>query len=185
MSRSRTCDVCGEALIVKPHGGRPARYCSSACRQRALRRRAASNVTAAVATAGGSVLPPGLDSFVGRQHELSCLRALLRTSRLLTLTGAGGVGKTRLALEFARGLPKRFARVDLVELASLQDSALLTQTLAAALGVGEGAGRTGVDVLVRAIGGASRVLILDNCEHLAEPCARLAAILLGRCPRLR
>ncbi|MEV0976526.1 LuxR C-terminal-related transcriptional regulator [Streptomyces sp. NPDC049915] len=185
MSRSRTCDVCGEALIVKPQGGRPARYCSSACRQRALRRRAASNVTPAVATAGGSVLSPALDSFVGRQHELSCLRALLRSSRLLTLTGAGGVGKTRLALEFARGLPKRFARVDLVELASLQDGALLTQTLAAALGVGERAGRTGVDVLVRAIGGASRVLILDNCEHLAEPCARLAAILLTRCPRLR
>ncbi|MEU8032686.1 LuxR C-terminal-related transcriptional regulator [Streptomyces sp. NPDC049099] len=95
------------------------------------------------------------------------------------------MGKTRLVLEFAKGLPKRFTRVDLVELAPLQDSALLTQTLAAALGVGERAGRTGTDVLVRAIGGASRVLILDNCEHLAEPCARLAAALLGRCPGLR
>ncbi|MFE2687129.1 ATP-binding protein [Streptomyces mirabilis] len=185
MSRSRTCDVCGATLIVRPHGGRPARYCSSACRQRALRRRAASRVTPAVSTAGGSVLAPALDSFVGRQHELSGLRALLRSSRLLTLTGAGGVGKTRLALEFAKGLPKRFARVDLVELASLQDSALAAQSLAAALGVGERAGRTGVDVLVRAIGDASRVLILDNCEHLAEPCARLVATLLGRCPRLR
>ncbi|MEU5532206.1 LuxR C-terminal-related transcriptional regulator [Streptomyces sp. NPDC020362] len=185
MSRSRTCEVCGAALIVRPHGGRPARYCSNACRQRALRRRAASGVTPAVSTAGGSVLPPALDSFVGRQHELSGLRTLLRSSRLLTLTGAGGVGKTRLALEFAKGLPKRFARVDLVELASLQDGALLTQSLAAALGVGERAGRAGVDVLVRAIGDASRVLILDNCEHLAEPCARLAATLLGRCPRLR
>ncbi|MGW3206407.1 ATP-binding protein [Streptomyces sp. NPDC001135] len=183
MSRSRTCDVCGAALIVRPHGGRPARYCSSACRQRALRRRAASGAT--VATAGGSFLPPALDSFVGRQHELSGLRTLLRTSRLLTLTGAGGVGKTRLALEFAKRLPKRFARVDLVELASLQDGALLTQSLAAALGVGERAGRTGVDALVRAIGDAPRVLILDNCEHLAEPCARLAQTLLGRCPRLR
>ncbi|MFD9657360.1 ATP-binding protein [Streptomyces mirabilis] len=185
MSRSRTCDVCGAALTVRPHGGRPARYCSSACRQRALRRRAASGVTPAVSTAGGSVLPPALDSFVGRQHELSGLRTLLRSTRLLTLTGAGGVGKTRLVLEFAKGLPKRFARVDLVELASLQDGALLTQSLAAALGVGERAGRTGVDVLVRAIGDASRVLILDNCEHLAVPCARLAAALLGRCPRLR
>ncbi|MCX4438539.1 AAA family ATPase, partial [Streptomyces mirabilis] len=185
MSRSRTCDVCGATLIVSPHGGRPARYCSSACRQLAFRRRAASGVTPAVSTAGGSVLPPALDSFVGRRHELSGLRTLLRSSRLLTLTGAGGVGKTRLALEFAKGLPKRFARVDLVELASLQDSTLVTQSLAAALGVGERAGRTGVDVLVRAIGDASRVLILDNCEHLAEPCARLAATLLGRCPRLR
>ncbi|AOR30576.1 hypothetical protein BFF78_05505 [Streptomyces fodineus] len=181
MSRSRTCDVCGAALTVRPHGGRPARYCSSACRQRALRRRAAS----AVPAAGGSVLPPALDSFVGRQRELSGLRTLLKSSRLLTVTGAGGVGKTRLALEFAKGLPKRFTRVDLVELASLQDGAPLTQSLAAALGVGERAGRTGIDVLVRAIGDASQVLILDNCEHLAEPCARLAATLLGRCPRLR
>ncbi|MFF9086130.1 ATP-binding protein [Streptomyces sp. NPDC014991] len=185
MSRSRACDVCGATLIVRPHGGRPARYCSSACRQRALRRRAAPGVTPAVSTAGGSVLPSALDSFVGRRRELSGLRTLLRTSRLLTLTGAGGVGKTRLALEFARGLPRRFARVDLVELASLQDGALATQSLAAALGVGERAGRTGIDVLVQAIGDASRVLILDNCEHLAEPCARLAATLLGRCPCLR
>ncbi|MFF7352067.1 MULTISPECIES: ATP-binding protein [Streptomyces] len=185
MGRSRTCELCGAALIVRPHGGRPARYCSSACRQRALRRRAAAGVAPAVPTAGGSVLPSALDSFVGRQRELSDLRPLLRSTRLLTLTGAGGVGKTRLALEFAKGLPKRFARADLVELASLQDGALLTQTLAAALGVGERAGRTGVDVLVRAIGDTSRVLILDNCEHLAEPCARLAATLLVRCPRLR
>ncbi|MEW2155427.1 LuxR C-terminal-related transcriptional regulator [Streptomyces sp. NPDC007189] len=185
MSRSRTCEVCGATLTARPHGGRPARYCSSACRQRALRRRAASGVTPAVSTAGGSVLPSALDSFVGRQRELSGLRTLLRSSRLLTLTGAGGAGKTRLALEFAKELPRRFTRVDLVELASLQDGALVTQSLAAALGVGERAGRTGVDVLVRAIGDASRVLILDNCEHLAEPCARLAETLLGRCPRLR
>lgn len=185
MTRSPTCAVCGTALTVSPHGGRPARYCSSACRQRALRRRAASGATPVVSTAGGSALPQALDSFVGRRHELSGLSTLLRSSRLLTLTGAGGVGKTRLALEFAKGLPKRFARVDLVELASLQDGALLPQSLATALGVGERAGRTGVDMLVRAIGDASRVLILDNCEHLAEPCARLAATLLGRCPRLR
>ncbi|MFI2758851.1 ATP-binding protein [Streptomyces echinatus] len=185
MSRSRTCDVCGAALIVRPHGGRPARYCSGACRQRALRRRAASGATPPAPTAGGSVLPPALDTFVGRRQELSNLRTLLRSSRLLTLTGAGGVGKTRLALEFAKASPKRFARVDLVELASLQDGAPLTQSLAAALGVRERAGRTGVDALVRALGDAPRLLILDNCEHLAEPCARLAATLLGRCPRLR
>ncbi|MEV6833061.1 LuxR C-terminal-related transcriptional regulator [Streptomyces sp. NPDC051133] len=185
MSRSRTCEMCGTALIVRPHGGRPARYCSGACRQRALRRRAASGAPPAVSAAGAGVLPPALDSFVGRQQELSGLRTLLRSSRLLTLTGAGGVGKTRLALEFAKALPKRFARVDLVELDSLQDGALLTQSLAAALGAGERAGRTGVDTLVRAIGDAPRVLVLDNCEHLAEPCARLVAALLGRCPRLR
>ncbi|MEV5149837.1 LuxR C-terminal-related transcriptional regulator [Streptomyces sp. NPDC052727] len=199
MSRSRTCEMCGAALIVRPHGGRPARYCSNACRQRALRQRLAGrdarrtqlqetsggSPAAPPATATAAPLPLALDSFVGRQQELSRLRTLLRTSRLLTLTGAGGVGKTRLALEFTRGLPNRSAHVDLVELDSLQDGTLLTQSVAAALGVGERAGRTGVDVLVRAIGDASRLLILDNCEHLAEPCARLVAALLGGCPRLR
>ncbi|MGW1987580.1 ATP-binding protein [Streptomyces collinus] len=122
---------------------------------------------------------------MGRRQELSGLRALLRSTRLLTLTGAGGVGKTRLALEFARNMSSRYARLDLVELDALRDGATLTQFVAAALGVGERAGRTGVDVLVRAIGDASRLLILDNCEHLAEPCARLVVTLLGRCPRLR
>ncbi|MFF2132070.1 ATP-binding protein [Streptomyces olivochromogenes] len=104
---------------------------------------------------------------------------------MLTLTGAGGVGKTRLALEFAKGLPGRYTRVDLIELDSLHDDAPLAQSVATALGVGERAGRSGTDALVRAIGNTSRLVILDNCEHLAEPCAQLAATLLSHCPRLR
>ncbi|WP_094220119.1 ATP-binding protein [Streptomyces diastatochromogenes] len=192
MTRSRACEVCGAALITRPHGGRPARYCSNACRQRALRRRLAAQRAAPAAppatsatTAHDRVPLSALDSFVGRRQELSRLRALLRSTRLLTLTGAGGVGKTRLALEFARALPNRFARVDLVELDSLRDCTVPAQSVATALGVGERAGRTGVDGLVRAIGDTSRLLVLDNCEHVAEPCARLVATLLGRCPRLR
>ncbi|MFG2948306.1 ATP-binding protein [Streptomyces adustus] len=121
---------------------------------------------------------------MGRRQELTRLRALLRTSRLLTLTGAGGVGKTRLALEFAKALPAR-QRADLVRLDALHDDALLAQCVAAALGVGERAGHSGTDVLVRAIGGTRRLLIMDNCEHLAQSCARLAATLLSRCPGLR
>ncbi|WP_229870630.1 ATP-binding protein [Streptomyces phaeofaciens] len=122
---------------------------------------------------------------MGRRQELAQLRTLLRTSRLLTLTGAGGVGKTRLALEFAKGLPERHARVDLVALDSLRDSAPLARSVATALGLGERAGQSGTDVLVRAIGGSRRLLIMDNCEHLAESCARLATTLLSRCPGLR
>ncbi|MEU6772418.1 LuxR C-terminal-related transcriptional regulator [Streptomyces sp. NPDC046759] len=122
---------------------------------------------------------------MGRRAELSRLRTLLRTSRLLTLTGAGGVGKTRLALEFAMGLAGRHGRVDLVELDALHDGAALAQSVAAALAVGERAGQSGAGVLVHAIGDARRLLILDNCEHLAEPCAGLIATLLRGCPRLR
>ncbi|KOV92821.1 ATP-binding protein [Streptomyces sp. NRRL B-3648] len=186
-----TCESCGAPLPGRPRRGRPARYCSGACRQREFRRRSALRArTAASPPAPGAApsaggLPRSLDSFVGRRAELSLLRALSRTSRLVTLTGTGGVGKTRLALEFARGLPARHGRVDLVELDALPDGAALARSVAAALAIGERAGRSGVDVLVDAIGDARRLLVLDNCEHLAEPCARLIAALLSRCPRLR
>ncbi|MFF4229894.1 ATP-binding protein [Streptomyces sp. NPDC001820] len=196
MSPSRTCETCGRELSGrgrrpggKPaQGGRPARYCSDACRQRAFRRRSARQHGAATPAtpAPGRDLPRALDSFVGRGPELSRLRALSRTSRLLTLTGPGGVGKTRLALEFAAGLRGAGdGRVRLVELDSLHDGRRLAQSVAAALGVGERGGRTGVEVLAHALGDRSTLLILDNCEHLAEACAQLAAALLNRCPRLR
>nr|WP_107486920.1 AAA family ATPase [Streptomyces sp. TLI_235] len=121
MTRHRTCESCGAALAAAPRGGRPARYCSNACRQRAFRRhsthRAAGKERPIAPDASpphpGRGLPRALDSFVGRRQELSRLRTLLRTSRLLTLTGAAGVGKTRLALEFAKGLPERQGQVDL------------------------------------------------------------------------
>lgn len=193
MTGHQTCELCGAALTAGPHGGRPALYCSNACRQRAFRQRSTHKGSGRQRQTTPTVSPPdlgrglplALDSFVGRRQELSNLRALLRTSRLLTLTGVGGVGKTRLALEFAKGVPQRHTRVDLVELDSLHDGTPLAQAVATTLGVGERAGRSGADALVRAIDGTSRLLILDNCEHLAEPCARLAATLLSRCPRLR
>ncbi|MDQ0943682.1 LuxR C-terminal-related transcriptional regulator [Streptomyces sp. V1I1] len=196
MSPSRTCETCGTELPgrgrrpeSKPEqGGRPARYCSDACRQRAFRRRSARQHGTATAAAPfpDRDLPRALDSFVGRGRELSRLRSLLKSSRLLTLTGPGGVGKTRLALEFAAGLRGAGdGRVRLVELDSLHDGGRLAQAVAAVLGVGERGGRTGVEVLAHALGDRSTLLILDNCEHLAEACAQLAAALLSRCPRLR
>ncbi|GGO90324.1 hypothetical protein GCM10012280_35590 [Wenjunlia tyrosinilytica] len=114
------------------------------------------------------------------------LRPLLRSSRLLTLVGPGGAGKTRLALELAgtsRGGRQR--RVRMVELDSLRDGALLPQFAAAVLGAGERGHRTVMESLQRALSGDESLLILDNCEHVIEPCAELTARLLRLCPSLR
>lgn len=188
------CEVCGTQLPGRSRstkgaagqGGRPARYCSGACRQRAFRQRTAQRRTPRTDALPSNGLPASLDAFVGRERELARLRTLLRSSRLLTLTGPGGVGKTRLAVELAGGVRGgRTGRAHLVELDALRGGELLAQTVAGALGVRERSGRTGVDALVHALGTGSTLLVLDNCEHLVEPCAQLAATLLARCPRLR
>ncbi|PBC80452.1 Predicted ATPase [Streptomyces sp. KS_16] len=166
-------------------GGRPARYCSRACRQRAFRQRS-ERLAPPPAELLGRGLPPALDAFVGRERELSRLRTLLRSARLLTLTGPGGVGKTRLALELAGSVRgARTGRAHWVALDSLEDGTLLPQALAAALGVRERGGRAGVEAVVHALGTRTVLIVLDNCEHLADACARLAETLLARCPRLR
>ncbi|WP_407285132.1 ATP-binding protein [Streptomyces sp. BP-8] len=133
-----------------------------------------------------SGLPYALDSFVGRERELARLRTLLKSARLLTLAGPGGVGKTRLAVELAKGVRGgRDGRARLVELEALRDGEQLPQAVAAALGVGERGGRAGVEALVHALGTRTLLIVLDNCEHLAQACAQLAATLLARCPGLR
>ncbi len=144
-----------------------------------------------VANAPGEGLPPNnlplqLSSFVGREREISELRKLLLDNRLLTLTGPGGSGKTRLALEVAKALVEAFEDgVWLVELASLSDPDLVAQTVASALGVREQPNRTLVETLTDALGEKETLLILDNCEHLVEACARLTETLLRACPKLR
>jgi predicted ATPase len=131
-------------------------------------------------------LPAQLTSFVGRRGELAEVTGLLRDERLVTLTGSGGCGKTRLALHAAAGRAR--AQPDgvwLVELAPLADPAQVGGAIAAALSVREPGAAVDPAVLAAAIGGRAALLLLDNCEHLARRCAELAERLLLACPRLR
>ncbi len=131
-------------------------------------------------------LPAQLTSFVGREREVVELTRLLEDRRLVTLVGAPGVGKTRLALRVAEEVRARFPDgAWLVELAPLADPGLVSQAIAAALGVRESGGRPIVDVLQGALGPRRLLLVVDNCEHLVEACAELAADLLRAGPRVR
>ncbi len=133
-------------------------------------------------------LPVQLTRFIGREREKAEVSRLLTTARLLTLTGPGGCGKTRLALEVAAGLSKAQvypAGVWLVELASLLDPALLPQAVGSALDVREAPGQSFMETLTAALQSRRLLLLLDNCEHLSEACAQLADALLRACPHLR
>jgi hypothetical protein len=131
-------------------------------------------------------LPIALTSFIGRGQELAEVQRLLASTRLLTLTGAGGCGKTRLALAVAAELLDVYPNgVWLVELAALTDGALVAQAVATALGVREEAQRPLIPTLVDALRSRELLLLLDNCEHLIDPCAQLAQTLLRACPQLR
>jgi predicted ATPase len=131
-------------------------------------------------------LPTQLTSFIGREHELSEIKQLLTTTHLLTVTGPGGTGKTRLSLQLAADVLEAFSDgVWLVELAPLADPTLVTQTIASTLGVREQPGRTILDALLNYVRTKTMLLILDNCEHLIETCAHLADSLLRAAPRLK
>ena len=124
-------------------------------------------------------LPAALTSFVGRGKELRELPRLLASSRLVSLTGAGGVGKTRLAVQLARGLIEQFPHgVWLVNLAPLTRPDLLAQTIATELSVRESRERSVRDALVETLRDRKVLLVLDNCEHLIEACAALVERLL-------
>ena len=132
-----------------------------------------------------SRLPHQLTSFIGRERERE-LRGLLERARLLTLTGPGGAGKTRLALELAARHESDFEHgVHLVELAPVADPALVVEEIATALGMQLPSERDPLDLLRAQIGERCLLLVLDNCEHLVETCAMLADRLLRACPSLR
>src|SRR5438067_7043042 len=132
-------------------------------------------------------LPLQLTSFIGREGELAEAARLLEQSRLLTLLGVGGIGKTRLSLELAGQVMPQFADgVWLVELATLRDARLVPQAVASVLGVKEAAGRPVSEALLQHVKDRQLLLILDNCEHLLQGCAELARSLLqsGRAAKL-
>ncbi|HWF25246.1 MAG TPA: AAA family ATPase, partial [Solirubrobacteraceae bacterium] len=130
-------------------------------------------------------LPTPVSSFVGRGRELLDLADLLRRSRLLTLTGAPGVGKTRLALEAARALAARYVGgARLVDLAPIGDPSLLPQALASSLSVQESPGTSLMDSVVARLRRRPSLLLLDNCEHLVEASAKVVDRLLRECAEL-
>lgn len=134
---------------------------------------------------GAGNLPTALSSFVGRHHEIGAVAALLGSSRLVTLTGPGGVGKTRLAVEVAAAVAGDYPDGGwLVELASVSEPEMVTQAIASALGVRQEPGRPLAETLANRLASGELLLVLDNCEHLVAACAALVARLLGTCPRL-
>lgn len=131
-------------------------------------------------------LPIQPTSFIGREQELKDIRRLLGKTHLLTLIGAGGSGKTRLALQFAADAIDEFDKgAWFVELAPITDPALVPVAALNALDLREVAGREPLDVLSDYLGTKIIFLVLDNCEHLVEACAQLAAHLLTHCPNVQ
>jgi len=131
-------------------------------------------------------LPVQLSSFVGREREMLEIERLLGRSRALTLTGPGGAGKTRLAIEAASALMAGYvAGVWFVALAAVSEPALVIQAIADVFGVREQEGTPLDDLVIRHVGEQSMLILLDNCEHLVDRCAAIALALLSGCPNLR
>ncbi|NDV08803.1 protein kinase [Rhodococcus sp. IEGM 248] len=134
----------------------------------------------------GGNLPLELSSFVGRRHELTEAKNLLASSRLLTLVGMGGVGKTRLALRLATSIRREFADgAWLVELDEVRTPSRLIDVVAATLGVRDQTDRSLYEILLDFLSSRELLLILDNCEQVIDAVADLAAALLQHNPNLR
>jgi non-specific serine/threonine protein kinase len=131
-------------------------------------------------------LPVQLTSFVGRDREVADVKARLADARLLTLAGPGGCGKTRLALQVATDVLATYSDgVWFVDLAPLGEPALIPEGIANVLGIQNGSGQPTLDILTAYLHRRQALLILDNCEHLIDACARFAETLIRACPQLR
>jgi predicted ATPase/class 3 adenylate cyclase len=131
-------------------------------------------------------LPQQVTSFVGRERELAEVESLLGKTRLLTLVGPGGIGKTRLSLQVAANAMDAFPDgVWFVELAPLTDAQRVPQTVASVLGVKEEAGRPVIEALLKHLKDRQLLLVLDNCEHLLQACAELARQMLRAAQKLK
>jgi predicted ATPase/DNA-binding SARP family transcriptional activator/DNA-binding CsgD family transcriptional regulator len=147
---------------------------------------AASPSEESLAAGGRHNLPLARTSFIGRKRETLEVKRLLSMTRLLTLTGVGGSGKTRLALKVASDLAGAYPDgAWLVELAALSDPALVPQAVAKALRAREQPGRPLTETLEDALRARRMLLVVDNCEHLIEAVVRLVDALLDSCPKLR
>jgi len=131
-------------------------------------------------------LPTALSRFVGRETELTKIVALVRDRRLVTLTGTGGIGKTRTALEAAAAVSSEFdGGVWLIELAPVADAALVGATIASTLGVRARPEHSLLETLIAYFRHKTLLLVLDNCEHVVAEAARITEVLLRACPNLR
>lgn len=133
-----------------------------------------------------NTVPADLTTFVGRRQEVAAVRQLLTAARLVTLTGIGGVGKTRLATSVAADVRRAFPDgMCLVELSSLKDPALLPHTVADALGISEQSTRSAAEVVCGHLRERRMLLVLDNCEHLVDAAAELTGQVLRAAPHVR
>ncbi|MEX1005137.1 MAG: LuxR C-terminal-related transcriptional regulator [Acidimicrobiia bacterium] len=132
-----------------------------------------------------SAMPVGVSPFIGRERERVKLAELVADARVVTLTGSGGCGKTRLAVEVAGDVASRFFDgAHWVDLQGVSDPGMVAPVIAAAVGVHERPDQAQVDSLVEQFGARHLLVVLDNCEHLVEVCAELVAGLSSACPGL-
>jgi len=131
-------------------------------------------------------LPVQLSSFIGREKEISEIKVIIESSRLLTLLGSGGAGKTRLAMQVGADVIDDFANgVFITELATVSDPLMIAQTILNSIGEKEEQGRSPSETLVANLRDKEMLIILDNCEHLISECANLAETLLRNCSKLK